>query len=69
MHFKLTNKLRPNGRILCAVLRHQNIKMKLLAFLDRSKDEETCRNHFRDERLREVITCKECSQKTKHYWL
>lgn len=43
--------------------------MNILAFLDRFKDEETCRNHFRDERLRQGITCKECGQKTKHYWL
>jgi hypothetical protein len=43
--------------------------MKLLDFGNRFKDEQTCRDHFRDLRLKYGIRCKRCEVKTKHYWL
>lgn len=43
--------------------------MNILEFVNRFKDEQSCKDHFRDERLKQGITCKFCEVKTKHYWL
>lgn len=43
--------------------------MKILEFIRRFKDEFACRDHFKEERLKQGITCKVCRVKTKHYWL
>ena len=42
--------------------------MNILKFVDKFKDELTCKEYLRDVRLKEGVTCKHCGCK-KHYWL
>lgn len=43
--------------------------MNILEFTTKFKDEESCIEHLKNERLKQGITCKYCEHKTKHYWL
>lgn len=42
--------------------------MNLLHFIDEYPTEESCREHFRTQREREGVVCKNCTG-THHYWL
>jgi hypothetical protein len=42
--------------------------MKILEFVDKFKDELSCKVYLRDIRIKEGVTCKHCGGK-KHYWL
>jgi len=42
--------------------------MKLLDFIAQFSDERSCKEYFRDVRIREGVVCKKCYC-TKHYWL
>ena len=42
--------------------------MNILEFVEKFKDELTCKAYLRDIRLKEGVTCKHCGSK-KHYWL
>jgi len=42
--------------------------MNLLNFIKEFPDEKSCREHFRQQREKEGIKCKQCGN-TKHYWL
>lgn len=42
--------------------------MNILKFVEKFKDELTCKEYMRDVRLKEGVTCKHCGCK-KHYWL
>ena len=42
--------------------------MKIIDFSTQFPDEQSCREHFRDSRIRHGIICKKCGS-TKHYWL
>jgi len=42
--------------------------MNILEFVEKFKDELTCKAYLRDIRLKEGVTCKHCGGK-KHYWL
>jgi transposase-like protein len=42
--------------------------MNLLTFLKQFPDEQACKEHFRQQREHEGVTCKKCGS-TKHYWL
>lgn len=42
--------------------------MNLIEFIKRFPNEQACRNHFRDYRIRKGIECKKCGHK-EHYWL
>jgi len=43
--------------------------MNILEFTDKFKDEAACKEHFKNERLKQGIVCKCCQKVTKHYWL
>jgi len=42
--------------------------MNTLYFINRFPDENACRVHYRDHRIKHGITCKKCGE-TNHYWL
>lgn len=42
--------------------------MNLFSFTAEFTDEKSCRNHFKEQRDKEGITCKKCNG-TRHYWL
>lgn len=42
--------------------------MNILRFFEQYPDEQSCRDHFKQTRERQGITCKKCNCK-KHYWL
>lgn len=42
--------------------------MKLIEFIDRFPNEESCEQHFKEEREKAGVTCKRCSGK-QHYWM
>lgn len=42
--------------------------MKMLEFISRFSDEQTCKEYYRDVRMKEGVVCKRCGSK-KHYWL
>jgi hypothetical protein len=42
--------------------------MNLIKFIEEFPDEQSCREHFRQQREKEGIVCKKCDS-TKHYWL
>jgi len=42
--------------------------MKILEFVSKFSDEQSCKEYFRDIRMKEVIVCKKCGCR-KHYWL
>lgn len=42
--------------------------MRILEFMDKFSDEKSCKEYFRDIRMKEGVVCKKC-QCRKHYWL
>jgi len=42
--------------------------MKLIDFIKQFPDEQSCKDHFREQRQKEGITCRKCKG-TKHYWM
>ena len=42
--------------------------MNTLYFIERFPDETACREHYRDQRIKQGVTCKKCFG-TSHYWL
>jgi len=42
--------------------------MKILEFVSKFSDEQSCKEYFRDIRMKEGVVCKKCGCK-KHYWL
>ena len=42
--------------------------MNILDFADKFKDENACKEFYRDIRMKEGVICKHC-RGTKHYWL
>lgn len=42
--------------------------MTILEFMEKFADEESCKEYFRDIRMKEGVMCKKCECK-KHYWL
>lgn len=42
--------------------------MTILEFMKRFSDEQTCKEYFRDIRMKEGVVCKNCKCR-KHYWL
>jgi len=44
------------------------MNMKLIEFFKQFPNEQTCKDHFREQRQKEGITCRKCKG-TKHYWM
>jgi len=42
--------------------------MKILEFVSKFSDEQSCKEYFRDNLMKEGMVCKKCESK-KHYWL
>lgn len=42
--------------------------MNILEFVSKFSDEQSCKEYFRDTRMKQGVVCKKCSCK-KHYWL
>ena len=42
--------------------------MKIIEFMNKFSDEQTCKDYYRDLRMREGVVCKKCGG-TKQYWL
>ncbi len=42
--------------------------MTIIEFMNKFSDEQTCKDYYRDLRMKEGVVCKKCGGK-KHYWL